>query len=32
MEQPVRVYESDVTVKLRAPGGRSSFATVELLF
>lgn len=32
MEQPVRVYENDVTVKLRAPGGRSSFATLELVF
>jgi len=32
MEQPMRVYESDVLVKFRAPGGRSSFATVELVF
>jgi len=32
MEQPVRVYESDVTVKISAPGGRSSFATLEVVF
>lgn len=32
MEQPVRVYTNDVTVKFRAPGGRSSFATLELIF
>lgn len=32
MQQPMRVYESDVVVKFRAPGGRSSFATVELIF
>lgn len=32
MEQPMRFYESDVLVKFRAPGGRSSFATVELIF
>lgn len=32
MEQPVRVYTNDVLVKFRAPGGRSTFATVELVF
>jgi hypothetical protein len=32
VEQPVRVYENDVTVKLRAPGRRRSFATVEVTF
>ena len=32
MEQPMRLYDSDVLVKFRAPGGRSTFATVELIF
>jgi hypothetical protein len=32
MEQPVRVYTNDVTVKFKAPGGKSRFATVELVF
>ncbi len=32
IEQPVRVYENDVTVKLSAPGRRRSFATVEVTF
>jgi len=32
MEQPVRVYTNDVTVKFKAPGGNSTFATFELIF
>ena len=32
MEQPMRVYENDVTVKVTAPGRRRSFATVEVTF
>jgi len=32
LEQPMRVYENDVTVKLRAPGRRRSFATFEVTF
>jgi len=32
MEQNVRVNANDVLVKFRAPGGRRSFATVELIF
>ena len=32
VEQNVRVNKSEMLVKFRAPGGRMSFATVELVF